>query len=385
MREINRRTFLKKAGASAILAGLSTNYSCTEVQIKNKLPRWRGFNLMDFYTSRKWKPGMPGASKEKDFKWMSDWGFDFVRIPLQYPSYIHYSAKSGRDITPEETIAFNEEVIDEIEKLVYLANKYNLHVNLNLHRAPGFCINAGFTEPFNLWKDDHAQQAFYAHWSMWAKRFKNISPKRLSFDLLNEPCYREDMNDQFSLRTPLPGQLYRKIVKGCINVIHAQTPERLIIADGNDVGSKVVPELIDLGVGQSCRGYHPHYISHYRASWVWENPDDAPIPVWPGIINGEEFNRQVLEDYYKPWIDLLKQGVGVHCGECGSHKETPHPVFLAWLNDLLSIFTEHNIGWAIWNFHGSFGLLNSGRKDVDYEDWYGQKLDRKMLTVLQKY
>lgn len=30
-------------------------------------------------------------------------------------------------------------------------------------------------------------------------------------------------------------------------------------------------------------------------------------------------------------------------------------------------------------------FFNFGRKDVEYEDWYGYKLDRKLLNLLQKY
>ncbi len=48
-----------------------------------------------------------------------------------------------------------------------------MHVSLNLHRAPGFCVNAGFNEPYNLWLDQEAQDAFYYHWSMWAEKYKN--------------------------------------------------------------------------------------------------------------------------------------------------------------------------------------------------------------------
>ena len=29
--------------------------------------------------------------------------------------------------------------------------------------------------------------------------------------------------------------------------------------------------------------------------------------------------------------------------------------------------------------------ISTGRKDIEYEDWHGHKLDRKMLTMLQKY
>jgi hypothetical protein len=37
----------------------------------------------------------------------------------------------------------------------------------------------------------------------------------------------------------------------------------------------------------------------------------------------------------------------------------------------------------LWNFRGSFGVLDSGRADVQYEDWRGHKLDRAMLRLLQ--
>ncbi len=95
-------------------------------------------------------------------------------------------------------ININEEALERVDQLVYLAHKYNLHVSLNLHRAPGYCINAGFHEPYNLWKDKEAQEAFYWHWNMWANRYKNISRDKISFDLLNEPAMIEDMNNQHS-------------------------------------------------------------------------------------------------------------------------------------------------------------------------------------------
>lgn len=392
MTVLNRRSFIKTAGIGSTFIGLAGNVSAIGLSPSNKntLPRWRGFNLLDFYTSKPLvfpRQNRRNQSTEDDFKWMADWGFDFVRIPVQYPSYIKFDAGSDQNkrIIPEEVVDFNEQAIEEIEKLVYLANKYNLHASLNLHRVPGFCINAGFNEPYNLWKDQEAQQALYAHWEMWARRFKSVSAKKLSFDLINEPCFREDMNDQFGKRMAIEGELYRKIVRGCLEVILKQNADRLVLADGNNGGGSVTPELRGLKVAQSCRGYYPGDISHYRAPWVWKKPEDAPTPVWPGMINGKNFSKKTLEEFYRPWIELVEQGTGVHCGECGCYKETPHEVFLSWMNDVLGILTENNIGWAFWNFRGDFGVIDSGRKDVEYEDWHGHKLDRKMLEMLQKH
>ena len=42
-------------------------------------------------------------------------------------------------------------------------------------------------------------------------------------------------------------------------------------------------------------------------------------------------------------------------------------------------------GWALWNFRGGFGVLDSQRSDVTYETWEGHPLDRAMLELLQKH
>jgi len=193
------------------------------------------------------------------------------------------------------------------------------------------------------------------------------------------------MNDQFSRRTAVPGDIYRKVAKAAADTIHKISPGRLVVADGNNTGSTVIPEIADLNIGQSCRGYHPHEISHYKAPWANKDPENLPEPRWPGQVGKRYLSREMLEDFYKPWIDIIQQGVGVHCGECGCWNKTPHKVFLAWFEDVLDILTRNQIGYGIWEFRGSFGLLDSGRADVDYEEWYGHKLDRKMLDLLMKY
>ena len=380
---MKRRHFLQTAGAATTavsLSGLSAFSS--PASVKNPLPRWKGFNLLDYFAPSLNGGGRPQTTEEQ-FKWMADWGFDFVRLPMAYPRYLDFDQK--RNITPDDVLKINEKEVNKIEALVDNANRHGLHVSLNLHRAPGFCVNAGFNEPYNLWQDKEAQEAFYFHWGMWAKRFASKTPDQISFDLVNEPCTRADMNDQFSERGAIPGALYREVAQKAMAAIRQYNPKHRVMADGNNVGSDVIPEIFDLDIGQSCRGYFPHYISHYRAPWVFKNPDDAPKPVWPGTIDGKYFDRSSIEKFYAPWIETVQKGIGVHCGECGCWQETPHDVFLAWFSDVLDVLTQHEIGYALWEFNGTFGLLNSGRKDVDYEDWHGMKLDRKLLNLLMKY
>jgi aryl-phospho-beta-D-glucosidase BglC (GH1 family) len=385
---LHRRTFLRNVG----LATVAQLTGCTKVlpelasltqkttSSKNKLPKWKGFNIPDYFQPDPWYVG--GNTPEEFFKWVADWGFDFIRIPVAYPTYLNITPYQ-KYITAEDVYRIDENKVSQIEKTIYLAQKYNLHVSLNLHRAPGYCVSTGYHEPYNLWDEKNAQDAFVYHWGFWAKRFKNISYKKISFDLLNEPCYRADVNDSASPTSAVPGATYRAVAQAATTVIRKENPSTYVIADGNNGGSDAVPELADLNIGQSCRGYYPFEISHYKAPWVYPDPAYQPTPLWPGTVGGRYFSKAMLEEYYKPWLNLVKQGVGVHCGECGCWKETPHDVFLAWFGDVLDVLTTNGIGFALWELKGDFGILNSNRNDVQYEDWYGYKLDKKLLTMLQ--
>lgn len=376
---MNRRHFITTTALAATTLNLYGGDHPSTPK-KNPIPQWKGFNLLDFFSPD------PGQSRrqttEDNLRWMRDWGFDFVRIPMAYPYYLDIDR--SKKINPEDVYNIKEENVERIDRLVDMAHRYQMHVSLNLHRAPGYCVNAGFHEPYNLWKDEEALEAFCFHWNMWAKRYKNISAKKISFDLLNEPSLREDMNDQHSKRSPVPGELYRKLALAASEAIRRENPKHMIIADGNNVGNNVIPEITDLNIAQSCRGYNPGIISHYKAPWANKDPDALPEPKWPGQVGDRYLSRELLEEYYAPWIALARSGVGVHCGECGCWNKTPHDVFLAWFSDVLDILSENQIGFALWEFVGSFGILDSGRTDVAYEDWYGHKLDRKLLELLRK-
>ncbi|NOX56881.1 MAG: glycoside hydrolase, partial [Planctomycetes bacterium] len=104
------------------------------------------------------------------------------------------------------------------------------------------------------------------------------------------------------------------------------------------------------------------------------------------FVGGERQDRQWLwEQSVKPWLDLKRRGVGVMVGEFGAYNKTPHDVTLRWMEDCLANWEKAGFGWALWNFRGSFGILDSNRSDVHYEDFEGHKLDRKMLELLQRY
>src|ERR1035437_5533366 len=115
--KINRRLFIKNTtlAATVLTLGVKTAFAASQISSKNLLPR-------------------------------------------AYPRYLSFDR--SKDITADEVYKTNPKVLDDIDQLVFMAQKHGLHVSLNLHRGPGYCINAGFHEPFNLWKDKEAQDAF---------------------------------------------------------------------------------------------------------------------------------------------------------------------------------------------------------------------------------
>jgi endoglucanase len=86
-----------------------------------------------------------------------------------------------------------------------------------------------------------------------------------------------------------------------------------------------------------------------------------------------------------PWKKFEARGVGLMVGEFGAFNRTPHKVTLAWLRDNLDLWKQAGWGWALWNFNGDFGIIDSKRADVNYENWRGHKLDRAMLELLQEF
>ncbi len=125
-------------------------------------------------------------------------------------------------------------------------------------------------------------------------------------------------------------------------------------------------------------------ISHYQASWV--SGERFAKPTWPLRDGGKVYDRQwMTREFLEPWKKLAAQGVGVHVGEWGAFNRTPHGVVLAWASDWLDAWQEAGFGWAMWNFRGPFGILDSDRADVAYEDFHGHQLDRKLLELICKH
>ncbi|MBE3133145.1 MAG: cellulase family glycosylhydrolase, partial [Acidobacteria bacterium] len=227
---MKRRDFLRitaiAAGAAAVAGAAGPRTlgapAPSARDLARKLPRWRGFNLLEKFNAGNHKPFV-----EADFAWMAEWGFDFVRLPMDYRCW------TDRD----DPYKLDQAVLKHVDEAVAFGRKHTVHVCLDLHRAPGYTV-ASPPEKMNLWADEEAQKQFAFQWAEFARRYKGMPSTQVSFDLVNEP------NDKV---TPAA---YLKVAGRVAEAIRGVDPDRLIICDGLSWGNVPVPELAPLGVAQ---------------------------------------------------------------------------------------------------------------------------------------
>jgi endoglucanase len=331
------------------------------------MKRYYGFNFLWMY-SREQKQIVDADEKALDF--LADHGLNFVRIPTDYQIW----TKDYEYTRPDETF------FEHFDRYLAACRARNIHMSLNMHRAPGYCVSHQDWERHNLWTDREAQDGFAFVWQTLARRYRGVPGEALSFDLLNEP--------------PWPGKMTRAtheaVMRRTAHAIREVDPERTLVVDGVGCGKLAIPELADLGAMHSGRGYTPMSISHYQASWAGMPADQYPTAVWPGAASvGSDcntlpqggWNMDALRAFYRPWREVAEAGVEVHIGEFGCFNRTPNDVALGWLGDLFALFREYGWGYAMWNFSGAFGIINHGRAGARFESYKGYEVDRDLFDL----
>ncbi len=340
--------------------------------------------------------------REDDFRWMRDWGFNFARLPMDYRLWTDTN----------DPLKIDERKLQPVDRAIRLGEQYGIHINICLHRAPGFCIldslDPGVTgiqvtpERTSLFTNPHTLDVFVHQWTVFAKRYKGISGNRLSFNLLNEPKVFNIAAEKVSQAIrggdsspELVGQKvrgqgvkdYTRIARAAIDGIRAVDPDRLIVIDGFDVATE---PLVDLAFAaktvQSVHHYYPQKLTFYEAEWAREEKSLDAVPSWPLEDTRRQIlaNRETMENFFQGWRKAAAGGASIHCGEMGCYKHVPPRVTMAWFEDALDVLNQMGAGWALWNFRGPFGVLDTERPGTKYQDWYGHQLDRPLLCLLQE-
>ena len=240
----------------------------------HNLPKWRGFNLLNLFNTLH-----PTRFREHHFELISEWGFNFVRLPMDYRTWIlrggewyaNFFDIAERFLAGDKS-DINMATLEIIDEAIEFGQRHGIHVQLNFHRAPGYTVAAG-AEPTSLWEDELTQRFFAAMWGMFSERYSHIPNRYLSFNLVNEPPYHAG------------DDIYAPVMEMAARAIWEHKPDRLIIVDGLYDCSQPSERLRDygIGMGMAFRGYRPWGISHHQAEWMWTLPAYSPTPVWPGI------------------------------------------------------------------------------------------------------
>lgn len=248
-----------------LFVGLCVHTNAGEQNWRPK-ERWRGGNLFGMLLY-----GHGGGFKEHEFATLEKYGFNFVRLPIDYR---YLARKDGSWYEPDDIET------KTLDKGVEYARKHHLHVQICFHRIPGYTVaGANFgVEKHNLFRDQDALDAACKYWSFLAKRYKGISNDEMSFNLFNEPSHHAGAG-----RYANAMEKYPIIIRALVKAIRDVDPERFIIADGMGMGSRgylPVAGVEDIpNFAWSTRGYEPMSVSHCGAKWV--GLDKSPVPDWP--------------------------------------------------------------------------------------------------------
>jgi aryl-phospho-beta-D-glucosidase BglC (GH1 family) len=346
---------------------------------------WHGFNFGNWLSQSSLEPPhIETFYAKKDVSLIKDWGFNFVRLPVDYMFFENDNAPG----------VYDESRLKYVDKCISWCKKYDVHVNLDLHHAPGYGVLKMLEA--SLWTNEEQLKRTEKIWRMFAKRYAREGDC-LSFNLINEP-FGVDMTT------------YQKFVKRMISAIREHDPERLIIVDGNSLARIPVPDIEEPNVGQSFHCYEPMWVTHLGAEWVHamyiykENPEYpgklpnvekyvekslSPVDKWFFEMYKDVYcDKTWIEKAYMPWFEFSqKTGTFIYCGEMGTYtKRISRKSQLNWYRDVFDIFKKHDVDWALWNLRGTFGVIDTEQPNVSMEKLPdGRFLDRELLELLQSY
>ena len=322
---------------------------------------WRGVNAVSMFYSpwNKTDDCAYGRYLESEFAFFKKLGLNFARLPIDYRFFV--SAYDWEH--------WLEEGLEKVDAAVEYGRKYGIHVNLCLYRAPGKIAYPAEKGTNAVTRDPVALEAFKRIWREFARRYKGIPNSELSFNLVNEPSFSE--------------KDFIHVFGETVDAIHKVDPGRFIILDGNRTATVPVPYFFNVPLtGQSFRGYAPHQFSHCG---VWYGGARPGTVHWPKSADDKEA-QWVVDGQAKMLAkqDCIPKGYPVMIGEFGCYAKMDHESCLKWMEAGFKEWRKRGYGWAIWDYDGPFGFVDSGRPDAEYIEIDGRKVDRKMLELLRQ-
>jgi aryl-phospho-beta-D-glucosidase BglC (GH1 family) len=300
----------------------------------------------------------------EDIALIKSMGFDHIRL----------SVNPQPMFNEREPNKLPAEYIGHLDTAVKMILDHGLAVVIDLH--PESDLKARLT------KDDDFVEQFAEFWRALAQHYSTWDADRVFFEVLNEP----EFSDRYRW-IGVQAKLAAAIREGA--------PAHTIIAAGarwsNDDELLFQEPLHDANVIYNFHFYEPHIFTHQGANWgayYWHwlrglaypstmesaeraaalEPDDVNrLPVIRYGLDHWDASRMDAEmKEAARWAN--RRGVPLVCNEFGVYRAYADPQSrYAWIHDARTAFEKNGIGWTMWDYSGSFGVVTKkdGKTTVD--------------------
>ncbi|MBR5372618.1 MAG: glycoside hydrolase family 5 protein [Oscillospiraceae bacterium] len=270
---------------------------------------------------------------EKDFAQVADWGFDHVRIPVDY------------NILEKEDGSVLEDGYQRLANALALCKKYGLRLIIDLHKTAGFSFDTYAENESGFFENEKYQARFYALWEEMARRFG--AEETVAFELLNEVTDKEFID------------AWNRIAKECIRRIRAIAPQILILVGSYWNNSAETVEALeppyDSRVIYNMHCYEPLVFTHQGAYWT-----DRIDPEKRMKFEESETSLEYFENLFASAIAKTNaENTGLYCGEYGVISFVTPEDAVKWFRCINTVFKKYGIGRAMWNYKEmDFGLTD---------------------------
>jgi endoglucanase len=290
-------------------------------------------------------------------------GFDHVRLSVEpQPMMINHRP----DEIPSDYLGY----LDAAVKMI-----------LDQHMAVVIDIHPNSDFKTRLAKDDSFVQEFADFWRALARHYSTWDAERVFFEILNEP----EMSDRYR---------WYGVQAKLAAAIREGAPQHTIIAAGarwsDDDDLVFLQPLRDANVIYNFHFYEPHIFTHQGATWgayFWHWVKGLHYPSSPEntakVAEGapDAVDRLAIVRYGEEHWDAARidaeitqvsewsrrYAVPVVCNEFGVFRGADPKDREAWIHDVRTVLERHGMGWAMWDYSGSFGVVtkNDGRSVPD--------------------
>jgi aryl-phospho-beta-D-glucosidase BglC (GH1 family) len=354
-----RVAFLWLLGLLAGCAAAQTGGAGPSLAVARAQRLKRGINASEWFAQVYDKRGytrehFQAWTTAEDIVLIKSMGFDHVRLSVN-PQPMFTAGEPNK--IPAEYLGY----LDAAVKMIL---DHGLAVVIDLHPESDFKTR--------LAKDDDFVEQFADFWRALAAHYSTWDAERVFLEILNEPEFT-DRYRWLGVQVKLAA------------AIREGAPALTIIAAGarwsNDDELVFQEPLHDPNIVYNFHFYEPHIFTHQGATWgayYWHWLRGVRYPSTTESVERvaelvpDEVNRlQVIRYAHEHWDAArveaeMKQaaewarlrGVPLVCNEFGVYREyADQQDRAAWLHDVRTALERNGIGWTMWDYSGSFGVV----------------------------